>query len=95
MNLLRKKIVVDTITQSGETFDVDMTVSFTVINKGATNCSLSYQGGPPLMVVEKGTAREFPGDSGYTFFGTMQLNFIGSNTGNVEIIKSVASTNEY
>ena len=47
------------------------------------------------VITEKGTAREFPGDSGYTFFGTMQLNFIGSNTGNVEIIKSVASTNEY
>lgn len=94
MNLLKKKIVVDTIMKSGETFDVDMTVSFTVINKGATDCLLSYQGGTPLMTVEKGTMREFPGDSGYTHYGIMQVRFIGLDVGHVDVVKSVVSTIE-
>ena len=47
------------------------------------------------MKIEKATAREFPGDSGYTYFGEMEIVFIGSDAGDVEIIKSVASTEEF
>ena len=94
MNLLKKRIVVDTITQSRETFDVNGVVSFTVINRGAVDCTIAYQGGPALMTIEKGTAREFPGDSGYAFYGIMEINFKGADTGSVEVIKSTASTEE-
>ncbi len=94
MQLLKKRIVVDTITQDNETFDVNMVVSFTVNNIGASDCIISYQGGARLMRVEKGTAREFPGDSGYTYYGAMQIQFLGSSSGMVEVIKSVASTEE-
>ncbi len=88
------RIVVDTINQSNETFNLNLCVGFTVINKGATDCTLHYQGGPALMVVEKGTAREFPGHSGYTYVGEMQIKFMGSDAGEVEVIKSLASTEE-
>ncbi len=94
MNLLKMQIVVDTITETNETFDLGLCVGFTVINKGQTDCSLHYQGGPALLVVEKGTAREFAGFSGYTYTGTMQLKFKGGSAGDVEVIKSLASTEE-
>ncbi len=94
MQLLRKRIVADTITKDSETFDVNNVVSFTVNNIGASDCIISYQGGPRLMMVEKGTAREFPGDSGYTYYGVMQIHFVGNSSGMVEIIKSVTTTEE-
>lgn len=94
MNLLKMKVVVDSASKNNDTFDVNNCVGFTVINKGASDCTLHYEGGAALMTVAKGTAREFPGHSGYTYFGTMQIKFVGSNEGDVEIIKGVASTEE-
>lgn len=94
MNLLKMRIVVDTITKSNETFDLNLCVGFTVINTGGTDCTLHYQGGPALMTIEKGTAREFPGHSGYTHVGNMQIQFKATGAGMVEVIKSIASTEE-
>jgi hypothetical protein len=94
MQFLLKRAVVDTITKSGETFDINNVVSFTVRNIGATDCSIGYQGGGRLGVIEKGTQMEFPGDSGYSWFGTMQINFIGGQSGMVEVFKGVSSTIE-
>lgn len=94
MQLLKKRAVADTITKSGETFDINNVVSFTVRNIGATDCTIGYQGGARLGRIEKGTQMEFPGDSGYTWYGVMQIDFVGSQSGMVEIFKGVASTEE-
>jgi len=94
MNLLKMKVAVDSATKNNATFDLSNCVGFTVINNGTTDCTLHYQGGAALMTVAKGTAREFPGHSGYTYFGTMQVKFVGGTKGDVEIIKSIASTEE-
>ncbi len=94
MNLLKMRIVVDTIQESNISFDVNLCVGFTVINKGATSCTLHYNGGPALMTIESGTSREFPGHSGYTYFGEMQVKFQGGTAGSVEVVKSIASTEE-
>nr|WP_321405879.1 hypothetical protein [uncultured Carboxylicivirga sp.] len=94
MNLLHMKVAVDTVTDNNETFELANCVGFTVINNGATDCTLHYQGGAALMTVKKGTAREFPGHSGYTYYGTMQIKFQGGAQGDVEVIKSIASTEE-
>lgn len=94
MQPYKKKISVDTLTRSGETFNLDMVISFTVINSGDNACSLSYKGESTLMIVESGTSRAFPGDSGYSYFGDMQVTFAGKNSGMVEIIKSSSSTIE-
>ncbi|MCT4587285.1 MAG: hypothetical protein N4A71_05640 [Carboxylicivirga sp.] len=94
MRLLTKRLAVDTISESGETFNADLVVSFTVINKGASDCEIGYQGEAPLMRIEKGTSVEFPGDSGYTWDGEWVIRFIGSNTGNIQVRKAIARTNE-
>ena len=54
MRLIEIKLDVDTITRTGETFDANLVVGFTVINKGASDCTLHYQGGPALLKVGKG-----------------------------------------
>ncbi len=94
MKLLEKRLAVDTITKSGETFSARMVVSFTVFNKGASDCYLGYNGGAPLIKIEKGTAVEMPGDSGYTWTDDWVINFIGSDVGLVEVRKAVAITQE-
>lgn len=94
MQLLKKRAVVDTLTKTGETFDINNVVSFTVRNLGATDCVIGYQGGMRLGRIEKGTQMEFPGDSGYTWYGVMQVEFLGSSSGMVEIFKGVVSTEE-
>ncbi len=94
MKLLEKRLAVDTITKSGETFNADLVVSFMVINDGDSDCYLGYQGGAPLLKVEKGTSVEMPGDSGYTWSGDWEIKFIRSDVGSVQIRKAVAATEE-
>lgn len=94
MNFLHKKVLADTLTKNGDSFSLTDVVSFTVINEGDFDAQLSYKGESTLMRIPKGTARDFPGDSGYVYFGEMQIAFENSNIGFVEVIKSVASTSE-
>ena len=94
MKLLKKRFAVDTITENGLTFDANLVVSFTIVNKGQSDCQIGYKGGAPLITVEKGTSVEMPGDSGYTWDGIWFVRFIGSSVGYVEIRKAIASTEE-
>jgi hypothetical protein len=88
-------VAVDSINDNNETFELENCVAFTVINSGDVDCTLHYQGGASLMTIKKGTSREFPGHSGYTYHGTMQIQFPGGLVGDVEVIKSIASTKEF
>ncbi len=94
MKLLTKRLAVDTLTFSGETFDAGLVVSFTVHNMGDSDCYLGYRGGAPLLKIDKGTVVEMPGDSGYTWDGTWEVRFIGKDTGSIQIRKAIASTEE-
>jgi hypothetical protein len=94
MNFLHKKVLADILRKNGDSFSLNDVVSFTVINDGDSDALLSYRGEATLMRIPKGTARDFPGDSGYVYFGEMQIAFEGTNMGSVEVIKSVASTTE-
>lgn len=95
MRFLHKKISVDTIKTSGQTFSVEAVVSFTVHNLGDTIALLSYNGESTLMRINPKTAREFPGDSGYNYTGIMQIKFDNASNGLVEVIKSETTTDEY
>lgn len=95
MKFLTKKIFVDTLKNSGETFDLNGVVSFTVHNIGNTTALLSYKGESTLMEIAPHTAREFPGDSGYNYTDIMQIKFKEHNTGFIEVIKSRTTTNEF
>ncbi len=94
MQFLYKKVVVDTINRSGQTFSIDDVVSFTINNIGNTDCYVSYKGESTLMKIEQGQGRDFPGDSGYVYSGEMQIKFIGSTYGLIEVVKSITSTSE-
>ncbi len=95
MRFLKKKIFVDTLKNSGETFDIEGVVSFTVHNIGNSTALLSYKGESTLMEIAPKTAREFPGDSGYNYTGIMQIKFKNAHTGLVEVIKSTTTTDEF
>ena len=94
MRLIEITLDVDTITRTGETFDANLVVGFTVINKGSSDCTLHYQGGPALLKISKGQSREFNGYSGFVWSKRMQIKFIGSEVGDVEVVKAVTSTSE-
>ena len=94
MEFLHKRIEVDMLMKSGDSFTINEVVSFTVNNEGDSDVLLSYKGGATLMKIAKGTGREFSGDSGYVYEGEMQLQFQGTNVGSVEVVKSVTSTRE-
>lgn len=94
MDFLYKTIVTDTINQSGQTFSVDEVIGFTINNTGNTDCYLSYRGKSNLMKIEQGTSRKFESSTMTLYKGEMQIKFIGSEYGLVEVIKNVVSANE-
>lgn len=94
--LLNKQIEVDTITESGETFDLDLVISFSINNHGKSTAILSYESGQRLLNIAPGTARNFPGDSGFVWNGKMRIDFLETGKENfIEIVKGVTSTREY
>ena len=94
MRLIKQKIIVDTVSLSGQSFSLDNVVSFTINNIGDADAYVRYKGESTLMKIDKGTGREFSGLSGFVYDGEMQIDFIGSNSGLVEVVKSITSTNE-
>lgn len=94
MRLFPIKLDSDTITVSGETFEIENVYGFTVINTGDVNAYLSYRGGGSLFTIAPGQQREFPGYSGAKWKGTMQIKFEGGLKGNVEVVKGLLDLSE-
>ena len=94
MRLIELDIITDSITHSGQTFSLDGVVSFTINNFGNTDAYIKYSGKGILMKVDKGTSREFNGTSGFIYRGEMRVDFIGADTGLIEVVKSITSRTE-
>ncbi len=94
MRLIEQDIITDSITQSGQTFTLDRVVSFTVNNFGNVDAYIRYSGKGILMKVDAGTSREFNGTSGFVYRGEMRVDFVGADTGMLEVVKSITSTTE-
>jgi len=92
--MLKKRLAVDTLTRSGETFSLEGVVSFSVYNIGNTDAEIGYNGRGILMTIDKGTGRNFPGDSGYVWEDTMAIRFKGTDSGTVQVIKSLINSTE-
>lgn len=103
INILTKSLDVVTLTQSGETFSIDFAVSFSVLNLGECDATISYSDGSAPMTIPQGQSRSFGGHSGFVYKGEMKVSFPQINIESgmadppeaiIEIVKDVINTDE-
>lgn len=87
-----KKIVrikVDTLGQSRQSFSLENVSGFSINNKGDTDAKVGYVGKPREIDIEVSEKVIFEAPDNCIFDGEMNVEFKGSNTGRLQVIKYV------
>jgi hypothetical protein len=82
-----------TPTRSGERFQLERCIKWTVENQGPSVAYVGYPGQGFLMDLQPGTYREFEISWGHTFEDEMEVDFSGG-TGKLLIIRYVTKNTE-
>lgn len=88
------KLAVETPTSSGEQFDLEGAVNWSVENAGANKAGIGYPGQGPIIDLEPGTSREFTSGGVHLYIGKMEVQFYGESNNKLLVIKNVAVNKE-